>query len=150
MSDPFEGQRFPPGALAGAAIMIAVTVALVLVVRISGADISSMPPPQVMIERELTFTDLPDGGVAVYDTQRATPIQVLPPGSNGFLRATMRNLAHERRSNGIGPSAPFKLAASTDGRLILEDPTTGRRIDLEAFGPTNAAVFAGFLGEQHP
>jgi hypothetical protein len=27
--------------------------------------------------------------------------------------------------------------------LTLLDPTTQQRIDLESFGPTNAAVFAG-------
>jgi putative photosynthetic complex assembly protein len=126
--------------------MIGLTLVLVILVRVSGADISQMPPPKPVLFRELKFVDLPDGGVAVYDSHRAEPIQVLPPGSNGFVRATMRNLAHERRRNGIGAATPFQLAASADGRLILEDPTTGRRIDLEAFGATNAAVFAGFLG----
>ena len=146
MSDPFKDSRFPRGALVGAGTMIGVTLLLVLVVRVSGADISSLPPPKLVVQRDITFTDLPDGGVAVYDVKRPQPIEVLPPRSNGFLRATMRNLAHERRANGIGPEAPFRLAASTEGRLILEDPTTGRRIDLEAFGPTNAGVFANLLG----
>jgi hypothetical protein len=34
------------------------------------------------------------------------------------------------------------LIGRTDGRLTLQDPSTGQRIDLESFGPTNAAVFA--------
>ena len=45
-------------------------------------------------------------------------------------------------------SQPFKLIARTDGRLTLFDPVTGQRIDLESFGPTNAAVFAPFLTMQ--
>jgi hypothetical protein len=59
----------------------------------------------------------------------------------------MRNLVHERRSNGLGPAAPFRVAASSDGRLILEDRATGRLIELEAFGSTNAGVLASFLGD---
>ena len=40
---------------------------------------------------------------------------------------------------------PFRLARWSDGRLTLEDPTTGRRIELGAFGPTNAEVFAELM-----
>ena len=34
---------------------------------------------------------------------------------------------------------------SADGRLTLEDPTTHRTVELEAFGQTNEEVFAGLL-----
>jgi hypothetical protein len=39
--------------------------------------------------------------------------------------------------------APMQLLGRADGRLTLLDPSTQQRIDLEAFGPSNAAVFAG-------
>ena len=42
-------------------------------------------------------------------------------------------------------SIPSELIGRADGRLTLEDPTTGRRVDLESFGPTNAGVFAQLL-----
>ena len=32
-----------------------------------------------------------------------------------------------------------------DGGLTIEDGSTGRRIDLQAFGPTNANTFAQLL-----
>ena len=37
---------------------------------------------------------------------------------------------------------PEILIGRTDGRLTLQDPSTGQRIDLESCGPSNAAVFA--------
>jgi hypothetical protein len=37
-----------------------------------------------------------------------------------------------------------------DGRITLDDPVTGRSIDLESFGPTNAAVFAKIMSAQTP
>ncbi len=40
---------------------------------------------------------------------------------------------------------PFRLSAWSDGRLTLEDPATGRAVDLEAFGPTNEATFVRLL-----
>ena len=66
-------------------------------------------------------------------------------GANGFLRGTLRGLARERKRQGVGAEQPFRLIGRADGRLTLEDPATGRRVDLESFGPTNAAVFAQML-----
>lgn len=126
-------------------MMVGLSLALAAFVRLSGVDISSMPPARPMLMRSLQFVDDPSGAVLVYDADTHRRIQSLPPGTNGFVRATMRNFARERRSNSVGADIPFKLVASRDGRLILEDPATGRRIDLEAFGPTNAGVFAAFL-----
>jgi putative photosynthetic complex assembly protein len=149
MSASHAGERFPRTALLAAALMIATSLSLAAYVRLSGADIRSLPPPHLVKARDLTFTDLPDGGVAVYDIHHSAPIQVLQPGSNGFLRAVMRNLVHERRRSGFGAAEPFRVAASDDGRLLLEDLATGRVIELEAFGPTNAGAFARLLGD-HP
>jgi putative photosynthetic complex assembly protein len=64
-------------------------------------------------------------------------------GEQGFLRSTLRALVRERKRQNIGPDAPMQLLGRADGRLTLLDPSTQQRIDLEAFGPGNAAVFAG-------
>lgn len=141
---------FPRGALVGAAVMVGMALTLATIVRLSGMDISSMPPAAPVAVRYLQFVDRADGAVAVFDARRNLQIELLQPGTNGFVRATMRNFARERRSYGIGSDMPFKLAASADGRLVLEDPATGRQIDLEAFGPTNAGVFASFLDPAVP
>ncbi|MFN5254812.1 MAG: photosynthetic complex assembly protein PuhC, partial [Limnohabitans sp.] len=72
-------------------------------------------------------------------------------GEQGFLRSTLRALARERQREKISAEAPFLLIGRTDGRLTLLDPATGQRIDLESFGPSNAAVFAGLrLAGQEP
>ena len=57
----------------------------------------------------------------------------------------MRGLARERKRQGIGPELPFQLVGRADGRLTLIDPGTGRRVDLESFGPTNAAAFVRLM-----
>jgi putative photosynthetic complex assembly protein len=66
-------------------------------------------------------------------------------GEQGFLRGSLRALARERRMREVGSLPPFELAARADGRLTLMDTATGARLDLESFGPTNAAVFARML-----
>jgi putative photosynthetic complex assembly protein len=72
-------------------------------------------------------------------------VQTIKPGTNGFLRSMMRGFAHERSRNGIGPEAPFTLTRWSDGTLSLTDEKTGRRVNLDAFGPTQAGVFAGLF-----
>ena len=47
-----------------------------------------------------------------------------------------------RRGTDIPHDAPYHLAAYADGRLTFEDPATGVRLDLAAYGTTNEDVFA--------
>ncbi|MCW2316014.1 putative photosynthetic complex assembly protein [Rhodoblastus acidophilus] len=90
----------------------------------------------------LFFTDQADGGIAVTDADSGAVLSMVAPGTNGFLRSTMRGFAHARTLGGIGPQAPFALTRWNDGTLSLIDDTTGRRVDLDAFGPNQSASFA--------
>ena len=102
-----------------------------------------MPPAIAAVE--LRFEDLDDGGVAVIDATDGRTLDVLEPGSNGFVRGAMRSLVRERRASNVGAEAPFSLLRTANGQLLLHDPTTDRRIDLRAFGATNADAFGRFL-----
>lgn len=94
--------------------------------------------------RDLDFADSADGSVVVTDARDGSPVAVFT-GENGFLRGTMRGMARTRRSEGVGPQAPFRLSGWSDGRLTLDDPATGRHIELEAFGSSNTGVFGRLL-----
>jgi len=93
-------------------------------------------------QRDLIFADGPQGTVVVKDAKNQAEIAHFE-GEQGFLRSTLRALVRERKRLNIGPDAPMQLLGRADGRLTLLDPSTQQRIDLEAFGPSNAAVFAG-------
>lgn len=92
-------------------------------------------------QRDLIFSDGPEGSVVVIDAHSKQEIAKFE-GEQGFLRSTLRALVRERRREGMGPEAPLNLIGRADGRLTLIDPSTRQRIDLEAFGASNAAVFA--------
>lgn len=145
MSDSIGDRPFPPPLLLGAGALIALALIGVAVVRVTGPGTHEPPPAAAVASRDLRFVDRDDGGVDVYDASAVRPLAGLAPGTNGFLRATLRGLARERRRQGLGPEVPFHLAARADGRLTLSDPATGRQIDLEAFGSTNAQAFARLL-----
>ncbi len=98
---------------------------------------------------ELQFVDRADGGVDVLDAELEAVIETIRPGEGGFVRATMRGLASERKRTGIPVDPPFHLYETAEGHLILRDPETGRLVALDAFGQTNAGAFAIFLGSSH-
>lgn len=103
-----------------------------------------LPPATQVAERDLLFFDRDDGAVLVESPVDRHTIQVFQ-GEQGFLRGTLRGFARTRRLAGLGPELPFRLARWSDGRLTLDDPSTGEHVELMAFGPTNSAVFAPLL-----
>lgn len=134
----------PRGALIAVGLLLATVIALVALVRLTGVGHERVPDAAAVDVREFRFEDRPDGSIAILATERRQ-VATVEPGTNGFLRSTMRGMARERHRQGLGDDVPFRLIGRADGRLTLEDPATGRRIDLESFGPMNAAVFAQLM-----
>jgi putative photosynthetic complex assembly protein len=123
-----------------------VLLALAIVVAAIGGKPVTMPPSPVVSARLLSFADAPDGAVLVTDANTHRKVARLAPGTNNFIRATLRTLAHAG-SHEVVPNAahPFLLTAYADGRLVLYDNVSGRKLDLEAFGSLNSASFAALL-----
>lgn len=94
--------------------------------------------------RALTFVDGDNGEVLVSDAASGEAVETLYQG-HGFLRATLRSLAHTRMKAGHPKDAPFHLEQYASGQLLLIDPTTGKTIDLWAFGAPNKAVFEKYV-----
>ena len=134
----------PRPLLIGLGAMIGVTLLGVASARLVGYK-PKHEYAAAITSRQLRFADQDDGGIRVTDGATGETVGVVAPGGDGFLRATMRGLATERKHRGAGPEQPFLLSARADGALTLQDPATGRSLELEAFGPTNAAAFARFL-----
>ncbi len=151
MSDPFEGRPFPRGVLIGAAALIAFVIASVALVRLTGVGGTEIPPAPVEFSVELRFDDQGDGTTLVYAATDPEAIAVLESAVDGFVLGVLRTMARERRGYEIPMTEPFRLMLLEDGRFVFEDPSTGREIDLGAFGPTNAQSFADLLkGVQLP
>lgn len=145
MREPAHGSSVPRGALLGAGALIGLSLLMVAAVRLGVVELLVEPEAAVSERLVLQFEDGADGSVAVLDVEEDEVLAVLEPGEGGFARGVLRALVRERRQHDIGAATPFALVRFADDRLSLEDPSTGRRIDLGAFGPTNAAVFARFM-----
>lgn len=150
MSEDPRTPPFPRHILIIAGAVIGLTIATATVGRLTGAA-DSAPTAPAVASRELLFRDRADGAVIVFDAANtAAPIDIIAPATNGFLRATMRGLARQRIRQDADKEIPFRLTEWADGRLTLEDPTTGRRVEMEAFGITNEQVFANLLTAKAP
>ena len=143
MYTPHSNPTLPRGALIGAGVLVSASLLLAGVARLTGYQPERPPPSRVVSSHELRFEDRADGAVLVYEHEQL--VDTLSPGTNGFVRGVLRGLARGRRADGVGRSPPFRLTRWADGRLSLDDPETGRHVDLEVFGPTNAGAFAEIL-----
>lgn len=143
--DHFGNKPFPRGALLGAGLLIAASIAFAATAR--HQDIGTVRTQEGVVEsaRLLQFEDGHDGSIRVLDQRTGTEVAHLESGTNGFLRGVLRALVRERRIHEATAKPPFQLTRWNDGRVTLEDPATGERIDLHAFGQTNLEAFTRLL-----
>ncbi len=129
--------------------VIGMGLAILAVVGLTVAPLPSARAPEseahIRSERSFVATDRGDGAVVLTDATTGRDVLVAAPGEDGFMRGTLRGLARDRRMRDLGPEAPFRLVAWTDGRMTLDDTSTGRRLDLLAFGQTQVEAFARLL-----
>jgi len=144
MSDPHRGQPFPKGVLYAAGSLVIGAMILTAVGQSTGIGTVMTPDANEVHSVDVRFEDRDDGGIVVKGADGAE-ISVFEPGSGGFVRGVLRGLARDRRLEDVGPDEPFSLTLWSDGRLSLADPSTGREIELNAFGKDNAAPFARLL-----
>jgi putative photosynthetic complex assembly protein len=137
--------RFARAPLFALCAMVIATIVTVAAVRLTGIGVVRAPDAAPVTAREFRFEDRPDGSIVVLDASGTRLVETVPPGTNGFLRGTMRGLARERMRQQVSPALPFTMIGRADGSLTLVDPGTGRRVDLGSFGPANAAVFARIM-----
>ena len=137
-------QYFPRAPLIGLFAIVGLSLAAAVAGRMTHTSAVEPPTGALVAARDLRFADGADGSVVITDARDGSPVDVLT-GENGFIRGTLRGLARTRRSEGIGSEDPFHLASWSDGRLTLDDPATGRHLELEAFGSLNTEVFGRLL-----
>lgn len=138
---------FPRGIVTGAAALLLFTTAVAATARLTVGAHVAMPPTHPVAMRELSFADMPDGGIAITDAVTGRLVSHVAPQTGGFLRGIMRGLVRGHRLWEKAPGTAFRLTRWADGRLSIEDPATRESFELEAFGSTNEKVFARLLDE---
>jgi len=145
MSQTVQEPLIPRGGLMAGAGLALFALAAVTASRLTGIGDVRMSVPAAVESRDLNFTDGQGGAVLVLDHRDGHLIDTLAPGSNGFIRVVLRGLARERKLGDIGPQPPFRLARHVNGQLTLTDTSSGKQIDLDAFGSANVGAFARLM-----
>ncbi len=127
--------------------LMAMGLVTVFFARWTGLEPVTVVPATTVDSVELRFVDGPAGSVLVYDWHNPEALLGrFEAGEGSFVRGVLRSMVRERRSWEVAnAAAPFTLSHHSDGGLIIRDDATGRQILLNAFGPTNAAVFSRLL-----
>ena len=148
MCESFEKRPLPRSVLLSAAALVAFAFVAVSIGRFTDFGEATKPQAEALQSRDLMFLDRADGAVLVYEAGQETALDILEPGTNGFLRGVMRGVARERKLSNVSNSDPVRLTLWDDGRLTLDDLSTNYHVGLIAFGPTNAGAFARLLNVQ--
>lgn len=132
--------------------IVAISVALTAGVSLGVFERQAVPAEaraaagvKPVAERSLRFFDEDDGTVRVEDGATAEVLARFGQGEGGFIRASVRSLVHQRRIRGEGSEVPFQLTQWDTGGMTLNDPVSGRSVEVSSFGPDNRAVFANLL-----
>jgi putative photosynthetic complex assembly protein len=152
MSHAVADRIVPKGALLGAAALIAFSIVTAGVGRVTGIGAMRAEYTTPMRSVSYRFEDRADGGISVIAPGSGAVIAVVPAGTDGFVRTALRSLAFDRRHHGIGAGPAFVINTWPNGQSTLDDPSTGRRISLGAFGAANMQAFVNLMtmGEGKP
>ncbi len=146
-SERSNAEGFPRALLIGAAALIAFALVATAMGRVSGIGVVEQQPAAKIRSLPFHVVDKDDGSAVILHADDKRILHVVEPGKDGFIRATLRGFVRERKRSNIGDATPFTLTHWSDGALSLSDTTTGRRVSLEAFGPTNAQAFAQLFSD---
>ncbi len=146
MASTSARSHVPPLPLALSFGMALLALALVSGARISGySPEQALPGATVVESRLLRFEQGMDGRIVVVDGDTGLAITDAPPGAEGFLRGALRGLNRIRMADDASHGTPYRLERMANGQLMLVDTASGIALDLNAYGRSNAAVFAEFL-----
>lgn len=129
----------------GAGLLVGFVVAAVTVGRVESIGLTRKDPARPVQSLALRVDDGADGSITLRDAAHDILVATVQPGSDNFVRATLRGFAQARLRAGLPREAPFTLTRFADGSLRLDDALTGRSVDFGAFGPSNAAAFARLM-----
>jgi putative photosynthetic complex assembly protein len=141
MSEAVAERMVPRGALLGAAALIGFSLVAAGLGRFTGVGTVRTDYATTVQTASFRFEDRSDGGISVIAPESDATIGVVPAGTDGFVRTVLRSLAFDRRRHGVGAGPAFVIAKWSDGHTTIDDPVTGRRVDLAAFGAANMQAF---------
>ncbi len=139
---PRQGDDFPRLALIIIGGAMALSIVFAATARFTGFGVHRVEQGTVIGTQRIVFAEQADGTATITHAPDGRLLERLPADGSGFLRGVLRAELRQRRLASQDLSAPFALNRRADGRHYLVDPLSGRRMELDGFGPTNTLAVA--------
>lgn len=131
----------PRGPLIGAFLLVTLVFGVAIQARMTGRTASEEPVTPVAQQREVRFEVQGDGTLSVYDVGQGREITRLSSDKNGFIFGMLRGIKQKRDVAHTDTATPLRITRWQDGRMTLDDPSTGMHVAVSSFGPTQIASF---------
>ena len=145
MVQPEEERPIPPAILIGGGLVMAVSLLMVTSARVGLTPHQHRPVAARVESLDFKVRSEAAGVEGVYAASDGRRVAALAARGDDFLPSLVDKLRQERRLRGVGGDAPFRLVRWSDGRVSMQDPTTGRELNLESFGSVNEANAARLI-----
>ena len=117
----------------------------ILFIQNEGAENSTQTREPSINSILITVRDLPNGAVGIFHTNTNTSLARYESGEGSFVRTIFRSLVRDRKVRQIDADPVFRLHRLSDGAVMVEDSSTGSKIQLDAFGDLNSDQFRSML-----
>ncbi len=134
--------RVPRAPLYAAAAMVFMTFTIAISARVFGVGSAAEPLSIPVEERSIRLITRDDGTMSVLDVLTGLEvIRLSQGGGNGFIFGAKRGIDYKRSLADVSPDTPFALTRWQNGKITLDDPSTGMHIAVNSFGETQVASF---------
>jgi len=125
--------------------LVLASLVIVTIARLTDRPLIATPPNgNVMVERKILLSGDMSGAATVRGLDGAL-IADLTPEEGGFISGVWRVILRERTKHRVALDAPVTILRQDNGRISIQDPSTGWSADLMGFGADNARAFAKLL-----
>jgi putative photosynthetic complex assembly protein len=140
-----DAQPFPRPMLLGAGALIVVTLLGTAAASIANIGATRLDTSDVRSTRDVRFVEMAGGMVRATDATTGMTIADIASAGNGFVGVVIKGFSRDRALAGTAPNTAYRLKTLSDGRTLIEDPTSGRIVMLGAFGSDNLKAFTQLM-----
>jgi putative photosynthetic complex assembly protein len=145
--NPHDKELIPRVMTRAMLALVLTVLALVTIARVTDRPLIATPPEgEIVVSREVILAGDMSGSATVHNLD-GTLVADLTPDQGGFISGVWRVVLRERTKHRVALDGPVVLIRRDNGRVEIQDPSTGWGADLMGFGADNARAFARLLAQ---
>ena len=127
------------------AVMVA-SIIFVIGFQVFNFEPINVSPNSTIISSKLIYIEQSDYLETRILNENGAILVEYPKDKETFVSTILRVINRDRIKRNIDKSGPLILQKKDNGRISIFDPSSGKEVDLMAFGEDNILVFRDILG----